>query len=196
MIAYLSGTVVALQENNLSVFVNGFGWSISVLENSSFVIGQTVTLYTHVQWQQDQAPSLFGFATEVEKSIFCLLIECSGIGPKMALAALSKLGVAQIVYAVQSEDARILSSVSGIGAKKAEQMLLFLKHKIEKISTIVSLDQSSIGLPLHDVTQALQALNYSKTEISYAMNKLKNESYEHVPTFDQLLRKALSHLTK
>lgn len=196
MLAHVTGNVVATQDAALTIQVGGFGLAVSVFDGLTFTIGQTVTLYTYVHWQQDQAPSLFGFRTETEKTVFCLLLECSGVGPKLALAVLNKLGVDQIVHAIQTEDARILSNAPGVGIKKAEQMILHLKHKIDKLSLIIATATLESPLPLHDVIQALNALNYSKGEISYAMNQLKNEYQDVRPSFDQLLRKALSFLAK
>lgn len=194
MLAYITGTVGSAQESSLILQVAGFGFFVFTPEGYLFAQNHTVTLYVYMHWQQDQSPTLYGFKTEAEKTIFCLLLECSGIGPKVALAVLSKLGIEQIVHAIHQEDARILSSAPGVGIKKAEQMILHLKHKVDKISGLV-FQVSESSNTLHDVIQALSALNYSKTEISFAINQLKNDENKK-DSFDYMLKKALAHLAK
>ena len=195
MLAYITGTVSFTQESSLILQVAGFGFLIFMPEGYFFAQNQAVTLYVYLHWQQDQAPTVYGFKTEAEKTIFCLLLECSGIGPKVALAVLSKLGIEQIVHAIHQEDARILSSAPGVGIKKAEQMILHLKHKVDKIAGLTyQANESSSAL--HDVIQALNALNYSKAEISFAINQLKHDESAQNKTFDYMLKKALAHLAK
>ena len=195
MFTYITGTVSFAQESSLVLQMGGFGILVFTPEGYLFAQNQTVTLYVYLHWQQDQAPTVYGFKTEAEKTVFCLLLECSGVGPKVALAVLSKLGMEQVVHAICQEDARILSSAPGVGIKKAEQMILHLKHKIDKISGLScqSSDSSSV---LQDVIQALNALAYSKAEISFAINQLKNDEGSYNQTFDYMLKKALAHLTK
>ncbi len=153
-----------------------------------------------MHWNQEQGPSLFGFLSELEKTVFLLIISCSGIGPKIALAALGELTPAQFLQAIQEGNTKALSSVSGIGAKKAEQMILNLKDKVTKLiqtqGIIGTSDETNALAQWSNVTQVLQSLNYSKGEIEAAMRYIGKECAGRSLPFDELLRKALSFLSK
>ena len=90
-------------------------------------------MQTYMHWNQDNGPTLYGFNSILEKTVFLLIISCSGIGPKIGLAVLHHLEPATFVQAIIEENIKVLSSISGIGAKKAEQICVALKHKVAKL---------------------------------------------------------------
>ena len=61
-------------------------------------------LHTYLHWNQEQGPSIFGFASDIEREVFLLIISCSGIGPKIGLAVLAQIGSQSFIRAVQQED--------------------------------------------------------------------------------------------
>jgi len=92
----------------------------------------------------------------------------------------------------------MLSKVNGIGKKKAEQIAVQLKHKVTALletGTVIMGDEQLVS-HVHDVMQALQSLNYSRPEITRAMDYLKKNSTIKNASFDHLLRQALSYLSK
>ena len=129
--------------------------------------------------------------------MFLLIISCTGIGPKIGLAVIAQLGYQPFIRAVQQEDILALSKVSGIGAKKAEQIIVQLKHKVARlIKTGIELDDAGDIQSWHTIGEVLESLNYSRTEISLAMKHLKQEYPNTQLPFDQLMRHALSFLSK
>ncbi len=199
MFAHLSGTITALSSQLIVVDVNSIGFAVQVPRETSFTLEQKVHLYTHLHWNQEQGPSLFGFATEAERTVFLLLISCSGVGPKLALAVLADLGVSPFLEAVQAGNESALSSVSGIGEKKAEQIIVQLKHKVAKLlasGAATSFEGAKIDERWHEVSQVLQTLNYSRQEISAAMNYVRETCAGKQEPFDQMMRHALSFLSK
>lgn len=197
MIAHLTGTITHKQEQLITLALGPIGLAIQVPSSDSFALQSHVTLYTHIHWNQEQGPSLFGFASELDRQLFLLIISCQGIGPRIALAVLADLGSARFLEAVHMGEDRTLSKVSGIGPKKAEHIIVQLKHKVAQLI-------SSGALPTTDseslmdwtlVTQALESLNYSRNEINRAMTHLKKNNAAH-SSFDQLMRQALSFLAQ
>ena len=79
---------------------------------------------------REDAHQLYGFVTEAERALFEMLLGISGIGPKTALSALSGLSVRDLKAAVVEGDIKRLSSISGIGKKTAERMVVELRHKL------------------------------------------------------------------
>jgi Holliday junction DNA helicase RuvA len=95
--------------------------------------GGRVSLYTELVVKED-AWSLFGFDRAAERRIFQRLLGASGFGPKLALALLSSLGAARTVRSIRGRDLTALSSVGGIGRKKAERLVLELQDKFDEVA--------------------------------------------------------------
>lgn len=197
MLEYLSGIVRKTEKHQVVLEVASIGFSIQVPDSYVFPLNKMTIIYSYLHWHQENGPQLFGFFNELDRAVFCLIISCSGIGPKIALTLLAHLGAPLFLQAIASSDQNALASVTGIGAKKAEQMIVGLKHKVAKlIESGVELGHASGLIAWHEVVQALESLNYSKTEVGYAITQLKNSDLKTDIPFDQLLRKALSYLTK
>ena len=196
MINSISGTVKDINENQLTIEVNGIGYGLQVPQ-SVFAVGQQVNLLVHMHWNQENGPALFGFSNILEKNVFLMITSCSGLGPKLAMAVLAQLGAAEFLEAVQSGNEEALSDVSGIGAKKAEQIIVQLKHKVAKLlESGAHIGASATLEKRHEISQVLKSLNYSRQEISAAMNHI-NDNYPGAGVaFDQLVRHALAYLAK
>lgn len=197
MFSYLSGTITHGAERTIHLEVQGVGFLLQVPDSTVFPLEKRVHVFTHMVWNQEQGPSLFGFISELEKTVFTLIISCSGIGPKIALATLAELGAQGFLEAIHMGDEKRLSKVSGIGAKKAEQIIVHLKHKVARlIESGVDLGDAQHIVELQTLAQALESLNYSRSEINNAMQYVQKNYNQTNSTFDTLLRQALSYLTK
>ena len=197
MIHMIQGTIQEAGEGYIALESGPVTLLIQVPQSAAFALGQQVKLQTHLNWNQEQGPSLFGFATALDRSIFQLIISCSGLGPKIALAILADLGGKAFLEAVHTGNVNTLTKVSGIGAKKAEQMIVQLKHKVAKlVDSGVELSQSDTLGQWQTVSQVLQSLNYSRGEISAAIKHINEQPAAMQLSFDQLMRHALSFLSK
>jgi holliday junction DNA helicase RuvA len=195
MIHSLKGTILNVEDGHLYLVVGGINFDLMIARPEAFDTGKEVEVYAHMHWNQDNGPSLFGFSSAAEKQIFTLAISCSGIGPKMGLAVLAQFSPAEFVQAVQAQDIKAISSVSGIGPKKAEQVALQLKHKVEKVVDFVAATDSSVDLKgIKQLREVLTSLNYSSPEINSAVEYARANSGN--ANFDNLLRKALGFLSK
>lgn len=200
MINYIKGTILTISETNFTIFSDKLDLAFQVFNPNSlsFAKNQEVSLYTYMHWNQEQGPTLYGFLTEEEKKIFLLIIDCSGIGPKIALTILAQMKPGEFIKIIQDQDVKALSSINGLGPKKSEQIIVQLKHKIVNLmeSGFAVEDSSSISKHIRNVSDVLNSLNYSKQEIISTLDYLRNNSQIRDFTFDQLLRHALGYLSK
>src|SRR3989440_6278523 len=132
MIASVSGKVQARRPDHVVVDCGGVGYRLSVssktLEQVS-AAGQRASLLAHLILKDDGI-QLYGFATEAERELFLRLISVSGIGPKMALTALSGSSVSELRKAIAGGDAKRFQVVPGIGRKTAERVIVELRDAI------------------------------------------------------------------
>lgn len=197
MISTLSGTITAYEPGLIVVQAHNIGFAVSTPTTVACTLNGSIQLHMYMHWSQEQGPTLYGFQNELDKQVFLLIIGCSGIGPKLGLAALSHMSAASFIRAVQQADCSALSSVSGIGEKKAEQIVVQLKHKVEKlIKSGLIVDEHEDISDIHNVTQVLTSLNYSRAEISSALGWLQEQNKGTTVAFDKLVRQALSFLAK
>lgn len=131
-------------------------------------IGGQVSLYTHLR-MRDEQPILFGFTSAASLQLFLLLNGVSGVGPRLALALLSRLGSASLQQAIVSGDVAALASATGVGGRTASRIVLDLKGKVEAEEPGILAGQSSDDA---DVISALTALGYSTNEARRAVSNL------------------------
>ena len=117
--------------------------------------GEEVTLVTHLHVRED-ALTLFGFAATAERDLFELLLGVSGVGPKAALAIVSGYAPDQIRRAITTSDHALFTSISGIGRKTAERVVIDLKDKVGALP--VAPPHEAEPLPADDHTAARDGL--------------------------------------
>lgn len=197
MLSSIKGVVTAAEAGLITVETGDLGFAVSVPSTVQCIVDAPIRLFVYMHWNAEQGPSLYGFDKELDKAVFLLIISCSGIGPKIALAILSHMGGSAFIQAIQQGNEDALSNVSGIGQKKAEQMIVQLKHKVSKLlKSGIELEAGQQVMDMHDVTQVLSSLNYSRSEINSAVGWLHEQNKGVVVPFDKLVRQALSFLSK
>lgn len=196
MIYFIQGIVQDTQDQALVVSVGGLGLHIAVPDGNAFQVGQHYHLSIYFHWSAEQGPQLFGFKESQERLAFMHIISCNGIGPKIGLALLKQMSAQLFFSAIIAQDFKALSSVNGIGSKKAEAIVLHLKDKVGKLLHQGMIETvSEHATILHDVSQALGSLNYTKPEIQRALDVVKNNISQQA-TFEELMRKALAALAQ
>lgn len=179
MIGKLSGILSEKQVPELLIECHGVGYEVQV-PMSTFLalgeIGQSVSLFTHLIVRED-AHTLFGFLTAIERLVFRQLIRISGVGPRMALAILSGLSLEELGQAIVGQDITRMTKVPGVGKKTAERLLLELKDKWMALmgtqaAGAISPESSAAYRVASDVAQALVALGYSEKEAWACVKKL------------------------
>lgn len=163
MIRYLKGQVFDHDESNIILLVNGVGYHVRVPQSVLEEGKKELELYIHTHVRED-AFTLFGFRTKQELAFFELLLTINGIGPKSAMDICCE-PVDKIQNAIFSGNLATLTSISGIGKKIAERMVLELKGKITPtdLNAAVNTHVSSEVHP--DVVSALENLGYKRNHI-------------------------------
>lgn len=157
MIVQLRGELIRKDANTLVLDVNGVGYGILATLNTveSLEIGQSVTLQVSQIFREDSV-SLFGFLNTEQRDLFDLLCTVNGVGPKSALAILSRLGVQGVMNAVAAADDEMFRSVNGVGPKTAKLIVLSLSGKLlvdtpsDRSETDANVIQALINLGFQD----------------------------------------------
>jgi len=133
VIARLRGLVVQRSLQSVVLDVGGVGFELAVPLSTSEKVeeGKEAELLTHLHVRED-ALQLYGFRTAEEKELFLQLIGVSGIGPKIALNLLSAKGVSTLREAIANGDVGVLTSITGVGRKMAERIIVDLREKMGK----------------------------------------------------------------
>ena len=195
MIAYFSGTIRTAHGSLITLVVNGVGYAVQVPARYQFLPQEQVELEIHAHMHQENGLQLFGFKTPDEKTIFSLIIGCSGLGPKIGLTVLSTLTPSLVISALLTNDIKTLSSIDGIGRKKAENMVLQLREKAEKITLQDMAACTPAVSAVKQLSDTLYALGYTRQEITGALESVKNEQSFDAP-FDTLFKQAMLFLVK
>ena len=132
MIVYVSGKLVEKAPSRVVVDVHGVGLEIHI-PASSFdplpEIGEPATLVTYHYVREDNM-QLFGFSTSGERKLFEVMLSVSGVGPRLALAALSALDAKDLQSCIVSGDSSMLTRIPGVGRKTAERLVVELRREL------------------------------------------------------------------
>ncbi len=184
MYATIKGTVSSVKPSHIVIENNGIGYLILSPYPYQYHIGDEITCFVHHYIRED-VDALYGFDTYDSKALFLKLIGVSGIGPKSALSILASPNVDETMYAIETGNIKFLTKFPGIGTKSAQQIILDLKGKL------VNEEDGLIPAQEDDVTQALLALGYSKTEIRKTLKKINSDQ-----SVEDMIKQALQLLIK
>jgi len=200
MLYRVTGKIRRLSPQTIGILMGSIELEASVPNSGVFNNDTEYSLHTHLHWNQENGPSLYGFSSELEKQVFLMATSCAGIGPKVGLAILAELGPQDFLHAIQNNNDRALSRVGGIGVKKAEQIIVQLRHKVEKFlesytgSNVEAIAAVTAQWPA--LRAALESLGYSRLEITQTIRQLQDRDDTNNASFDQLMRGALALLSK
>ncbi|WP_436854053.1 Holliday junction branch migration protein RuvA [Staphylococcus caeli] len=198
MYAYIKGTLTVLNPTHVVVEASGVGFEIQTPNSYRFqkFMDQEVVIHTSLIVRED-AQLLYGFINQEEKDMFLSLIKVTGIGPKSALAILASSSPNEVKIAIENENDAYLTKFPGIGKKTARQIVLDLKGKVqineEDSSQLLNIaDDSADSMPIiKEALLALEALGYSKRELTKVEKTLSKSTFESV---DEAVKKGLQLL--
>ncbi|MBG9210302.1 MULTISPECIES: Holliday junction branch migration protein RuvA [Mammaliicoccus] len=183
MYAYIKGIVSQLYPSHIVVEANGIGYEIQTPNSYRFQsqLDKETQVYTQLIVRED-AQLLYGFVNLEEKDMFLSLIKVTGIGPKSALAILATSTPNEVAIAIENENESYLTKFPGIGKKTARQIILDLKGKliITEESELFPETKDASQDVLEEALLALEALGYSKREITKVKKNLEKESFDSV----------------
>jgi holliday junction DNA helicase RuvA len=193
MIATVTGTLAERDGETIVVQTDGgVGYAVTVPAGVAERLpakGGRVSLHTELVVKED-GWALFGFDRAADRQIFQRLLGASGFGPKLALALLSALGPERTVRSILARDLTALSSVGGIGRKKAERLVLELQDRFGGL--VLEPQASSRPGGTEDAVRALVGLGYGVAAADDAVRAALAEDTPMEPS--QLIRRALQQL--
>lgn len=201
MIGRLTGAVVECTPEFLILDVQGVGYRLRVALSTFYElneqVGKTATLFVHTHVREDTF-QLFGFMEQTEQACFETLISISGVGPRLALAILSGIGVDELRETVDAQDRVRLQKIPGVGRKTAERVLLELRDRLKPApgapgSRTAARGPKTVG-PRDDVISALVNLGYSGDRAERAVDRVL-EAEPGLDSIETLLRQSLSGMT-
>lgn len=160
MIGYLEGEIKYAGKGKIILFANGIGFTVFIPGSLSFLEKDTAKLFIHTHLREDNL-SLFGFSISGDLDLFELLISVSGVGPKIGLAVFTASGSENILKAIEASNLGFFTSISGVGKKTAQRIILDLKSKVGKGEiNMKNMEGSS------DLIESLTALGFQRQEIA------------------------------
>jgi len=180
MIAKLTGILDEKGPDHLVIDIAGVGFKVFIPLSTFFNIGDmgseiSLSIHTHVR---EDAITLYGFGTNLERKMFNLLISVNGIGPKLALNILSGMESSALARAITQGAKQELIRIPGLGKKTADRIVVELKEKTVKL--LADKETQGPDMPLveldredQDVVSALINLGYRPALAERALNKVK-----------------------
>jgi len=195
MITQLTGRLNRILDEEVRLQVGPFEYQVMVSESVRRQLqlrgGEEITLHISEYLEGNSSgnrfiPRMLGFTHESELDFFDLLCTVDKIGVKKALKAMSR-PVKEIADAINRQDAKWLTTLPGIGASTAEQIVTTLKRKVAGLafSNAIAPSAGNAEAPvsthadsnidaklIDDVYQALMALGQSPIEARTRLDQL------------------------
>jgi Holliday junction DNA helicase RuvA len=169
MIARLAGTLIFKQPPLMVIDVGGVGYEVEAPLSVFYdlpEVGEPLVILTHLSVKED-SQTLYGFASESERTLFRQLLKISGIGAKLALTILSGATGEELARYVAERDSASLTRLPGIGKKTAERIIIELRDKLDDfpVTPVAAADGSAVPSgAVNEAVQALNALGYKPQE--------------------------------
>ncbi|GIG66129.1 Holliday junction branch migration protein RuvA [Phytomonospora endophytica] len=202
MIASVRGQVLALAPDAAVVDVGGVGYSVRATPGTlaGLAVGTESTLHTSLVVREDSL-TLYGFADADERDLFELLQTASGVGPRLAQAALAVHPPNAVRRAIATGDSRTLTQIPGVGKKGAERLILELKDRIGPIADTGTAPTAREVRPQwrEQVQQGLIALGWTQKDAASAITRLADTvgtAEGERPDVPSLLKQAIRMLGK
>lgn len=182
MIAAVSGEVLSRRSDHVVVDAAGVGYRLAVSAETLRTVpavGERVSLHAHLI-SRDDSLALYGFATEDERELFLSLISVSGVGPKVAMAALSGGTAGELLRAIAAGDAKRFQAVPGIGKRTAERIIVELRERVageleEGVAAVSSEDDGR-----SEAREGLLGLGYTPVEAERLRAAVSGETAEEL----------------
>lgn len=176
MYTYIKGKLIQADPSHAIVEAGGIGYLVKISPGCFTRLpqaGQTVQLFTSFIVREN-SQTLYGFLGVDERDVFDVLMNVSGIGPKLALSLVGHMTLTDLQTAVGKSDALSISKVPGIGKKTAERLIVEMRDKLPNMfhkktaDYAVSFPKGSRMQIAHDVAGALVNLGYHHTKAQKA----------------------------
>jgi len=192
MIGFLRGKLIHKAPPLLVLDVQGVGYELEAPMTTFYnlpVLGAEIILHTHLVVRED-AHSLFGFASESDRTLFRTLIKVNGVGPKLALTILSGLSAEEFQRSIHNNDTQALIRLPGVGKKTAERLVIEMRDRLPEPETTTVAAGIELGQPRQlppnnpkqEAVSALCSLGYKPLDANRMVQNidLENKSCEDI----------------
>ncbi|NNK88490.1 MAG: Holliday junction branch migration protein RuvA [Flavobacteriaceae bacterium] len=193
MITHIEGKLTEKNPTDVVIDCNGVGYllNISLHTYSQIPDEEKLKLYTHFQVRED-AQTLYGFASRIEREIFRLLISVSGIGASTARTMLSSLSPMEVKEAIAREDVAKIQSIKGIGLKTAQRVIVDLRDKVLKLYEVEESAPLTGNTNKEEALSALEVLGYSKKQSERVIDRFVLDNPD--ASVELIIKEALKNL--
>ena len=192
MIAFLEGVIAGKTLASVYLNVGGVGFEVGMSQaglSKLPQVGEQVLVHTYLQ-VRDDGMSLFGFLSLEEKALFEKLITVSGVGPKVALAALSSYTPSELATLIAAQDVAAVQRIPGVGKKTASRIVLELKGSLDQgIGSLFAEDRPVVSKAAEGAREALLSMGFTSAEADLALKGAPEDGTE-----SSLLQYALKKL--
>jgi Holliday junction DNA helicase RuvA len=201
MYSYLQGKLVEKNPTEIVIDVNGVGYSVNISLGTYEKlpeVNSSAKILTYLHLRED-VMHLYGFATDAERALFKLLISVSGIGPRMAQGILSGIGVSELKEFIIQGNLGALMSISGVGKKIAERLVVELRDKIGRLefgAEAVVFGGDKQAEIRAEALLALISLGFTRVVAEKGVRVVLKEANGAELTVEDLIKRALRHTTK
>ena len=193
--------MIIKSDTEVILWANGIGYEVMTPATVSKALRKKTdderldtTLVTFHYFENNQArmvPRLIGFTNEVEREFFEMFITVANMGPKTAVKALSK-SFHSIAEAIEAGSYKELSTLPGIGEKKARQIVATLQGKAGKFALI---QDEAIATEPHskedietDAIEVLLQLGYKRSEAQDTVRRAIEAAHPRPKTSEELIQ--------
>ncbi|MBP3866304.1 MAG: Holliday junction branch migration protein RuvA [Eggerthellaceae bacterium] len=181
MIAFLEGVVAGKTLGSVYLNVGGVGFEVAMSQAGLSKLPQTgerALVHTYLQ-VRDDGMSLYGFHSLEEKALFEKLIAVSGVGPKVALAALSSYAPSELANLIAAQDIAAVQRIPGVGKKTASRIVLELKGSLDQgIGGLFAQDDRVASKALDGAREALLSMGFTSAEADLALKGAPEDGTE------------------
>jgi len=179
VIALLQGEVAIRAEDHVVLMCGGVGYRLAVSRETLARLpeaGGQATLHTHLI-VRDDALSLYGFATVIERELFLMLLSVQSVGPKVALATLSGGPPSELLGALAAGDSSRFQAVPGVGKRTAERIIVELRERaLDSAGGAGSIVVSRGDDPRRLAREGLVELGFTPAEVDGLLAQAEGES--------------------
>lgn len=192
MIASLRGTVIAIELGGAVIECGGVGYFFAATPQTLGTLrrGEEALVHTTMVVRED-AMTLFGFENLENKAMFSTLQAVSGLGPKLALAALAMYNASELAHAITQGDVKQLQRIPGVGKRTAERMIVDLKDKVAGYGEPEQVASTSAPAAVGgaDIVEALVGLGFPEKNAAAAVDEVlaQNPDADRSATLRQAL---------
>ena len=181
MIAFLEGVIAGKTLASVYLNVGGVGFEVGMSQaglSKLPQVGEQVLVHTYLQ-VRDDGMSLFGFLSLEEKALFEKLITVSGVGPKVALAALSSYTPSELATLIAAQDIAAVQRIPGVGKKTASRIVLELKGSLDQgIGGLFADDEQIVSKAVEGAREALLSMGFTSAEADLALKGAPEDGTE------------------